>query len=259
MARQLVGPAALARAALVARRYYLDERSKVEIAGELGLSRFKVARLLDIARDSGLVRIEIGHPGLIDVDLAAQIMDRFGLEHAVVVDTQDDHAESMRRHLGQVAAELLAEVIGPEDVLGVAWSRAVGAMAKSAAPPVLGAGRPAHRSHLDAGRRSQLDRRRARCRPSGRRAGIRLLRALHGARRRHRACPSPAARHRPSVRSTAQGHQGRRRTGTVGARAVNALRHSPGPRPQNAGAGSVCVPRCPACSSRPMESPCRPT
>jgi len=46
MARQLVGPAALARAALVARRYYLDERSKVEIAGELGLSRFKIARLL---------------------------------------------------------------------------------------------------------------------------------------------------------------------------------------------------------------------
>src|SRR6478752_3085243 len=131
MARQLVGPAALARAALVARRYYLDERSKVEIADELGLSRFKIARLLETARDSGLVRIEIGHPGLIDVDLAARIMDRLGLEHAVVVDTQDDHAESMRRHLGQVAAELLAEVIGPEDVLGVAWSRAVGAMARA--------------------------------------------------------------------------------------------------------------------------------
>ena len=44
MTRQLAGPAALALAALVARRYFLDERSKVEIAGELGLSRFKVAR-----------------------------------------------------------------------------------------------------------------------------------------------------------------------------------------------------------------------
>ena len=131
MTRQLAGPAALALAALVARRYYLDGRSKVEIAGELGLSRFKIARLLDMARDSGLVRIEIGHPGLIDADLAAQIMERFRLKHAVVVDTEDDHVESMRRHLGQVAAELLAEVIAPEDVLGVAWSRAVGAMARA--------------------------------------------------------------------------------------------------------------------------------
>ena len=67
MTGQLAGRAALTLAALVARRYYLDQRSKVEIAGELGLSRFKIARLLDMARDSGLVRIEIGHPSLIDI------------------------------------------------------------------------------------------------------------------------------------------------------------------------------------------------
>jgi DNA-binding transcriptional regulator LsrR (DeoR family) len=131
MTKQIAGPASLALAALVARRYYLDERSKVEIAGELGLSRFKIARMLELARETGLVRIEIGHPGLIDADLSARIMDKFGMKHAVVVDTPDDHVESLRRHLGQVAAELLAEVIGPDDVLGVAWSRAVGAMAKA--------------------------------------------------------------------------------------------------------------------------------
>src|SRR3954454_1156061 len=91
--RQLAGPAGLALAALVARRYYLDERFKVEIAGELGLSRFKIARLLETAGDTGLVRIEIGHPGLVDVDLAAQIMDRFGLRHAVVVDTPEDRLD----------------------------------------------------------------------------------------------------------------------------------------------------------------------
>ena len=33
----------------MARRYYLDGESKVDIAAELGLSRFKVARLLDLA------------------------------------------------------------------------------------------------------------------------------------------------------------------------------------------------------------------
>jgi DNA-binding transcriptional regulator LsrR (DeoR family) len=131
VARQTTGPATLALAALVARRFYLDQRSKVEIAEELGHSRFKIARLLEMARDSGLVRIEIGHPGLIDVDLAAQMLDRFGLTQAVVVDTEDEHAESLRRHLGQVAAELIAEIIEPDDVFGVAWSRSVGAMAKA--------------------------------------------------------------------------------------------------------------------------------
>jgi len=131
MVNQLSGPASLVLSASVARRYYLDGRSKVEIAGEFGLSRFKVARLIDEARASGLVRIEIGHKGLIDVDLSARVQERFGLQHAVVVDVTDDRDESVRKHLGQVAAELLTEVIGPDDVLGVAWSRSVGAMAKA--------------------------------------------------------------------------------------------------------------------------------
>ena len=131
MVNQLTGPASLVLSASVARRYYLDGRSKVEIAEEFGLSRFKVARLIDVARASGLVRIEIGHKGLIDVDASAQVQERFGLAHAVVVDIADDDDESVRKHLGQVAAELLAEVIEPDDVLGVAWSRSVGAMAKA--------------------------------------------------------------------------------------------------------------------------------
>jgi len=141
MVNQLAGPASLVLSASVARRYYLDGRSKVEIAEEFGLSRFKVARLIDVARASGLVRIEIAHKGLIDVDLSARVQSRFGLRHTVVVDTQDDRDESVRKQLGQVAAELLAEVIEPEDVLGVAWSRSVGAMAKAlprlAAVPVV--------------------------------------------------------------------------------------------------------------------------
>src|SRR4051812_34481336 len=138
---QTAGPASLVLSASIARRYYLDGRSKLEIAEEFGLSRFKVARLIEAARESGLVRIEIGHKGRIDVDLSARLQAGFGLTHAVVVDTPDDADESVRKHLGQVAAELLAEVIGPEDVLGVAWARSVGAMASAlprlAAIPVV--------------------------------------------------------------------------------------------------------------------------
>lgn len=124
------GPASLVLSATVARRYYLDGRSKVQIGDELGLSRFKVARLLELARETGLVRIEIGHPGSIDVDLSARLQQAFGLERAVVVITRDDAPDTLSTQVGQVAAELLAEVVVPEDVLGVAWARSVGAMAK---------------------------------------------------------------------------------------------------------------------------------
>ena len=49
----------LVLAAEVARRHYLDDKSKIEISGELGISRFQVARLLDLARAAGLIRITI--------------------------------------------------------------------------------------------------------------------------------------------------------------------------------------------------------
>ena len=135
MAERSAGPAQLILSASVARRYYLDGRSKVEIAEEFGLSRFKVARLLDAARDSGLVHIEIRHAGVIDVDLSGRLQDRFGLEHAVVVDAPDDDAVHLRQQLGHATAELLGEVVTSSDVLGLAWARSVSAIS-AALPPL---------------------------------------------------------------------------------------------------------------------------
>src|SRR3954452_19353534 len=123
------GPAQLVLTASVARRYYLDGRSKVEIAEEFNLSRFKVARLLDDARSSGLVRIEIGHPGVVDVELSARLMDALALTHCVVTDTPDDHPATLREHLGVAAAAPLPELVTPDDVLGLSWGRSVSAMA----------------------------------------------------------------------------------------------------------------------------------
>lgn len=129
MAEHRPRPAQLVLLATIARRHYLDGRSKVEIAEEFGFSRFKVARLLDAAHECGVVHIEIRHTDGIAVDLSARLQDRFGLQHAVVVDTPRDDPNDLRTHLGRAAAQLLGEVITPRDVLGLAWARSVSAMA----------------------------------------------------------------------------------------------------------------------------------
>jgi DNA-binding transcriptional regulator LsrR (DeoR family) len=121
-------PARLVLTASVARRYYLDGKSQVEIAAELGLSRFQVARLLEAARASGLVRIEIPSAGAIDVELSDRLQDAYGLRHAIVVDTPHVNPDSLLPELGEAAAELLSEITTADDVLGLAWSRAVSAM-----------------------------------------------------------------------------------------------------------------------------------
>ena len=136
-----LGPAELVLTASVARRYYVDGKSKVEIADEFSVSRFKVARLISAARASGMVRIEIAYPGAIDVELSDRLRRAYRLTHALVIDTPDDDDASMRRHLGEAAAELLAEIVTAEDVLGLAWARSVGAMtaalARLAPVPVI--------------------------------------------------------------------------------------------------------------------------
>ena len=63
----------LSLAVAVARRYYLRDESKVDIARFLGVSRFKVARLLSLARSSGLVHVEIREPREAPDSVAAQL------------------------------------------------------------------------------------------------------------------------------------------------------------------------------------------
>ncbi len=118
-------PTELVLTARVARMYYLDDRSKTEIADELAISRFRVARLLDSARRSGLVRIEIDAPGKVNTDLSAQLQTAFGLAHAIVVDISDEDPVVLRRHLGEAAADVLHEIVKADDVLGLAWARSL--------------------------------------------------------------------------------------------------------------------------------------
>jgi DNA-binding transcriptional regulator LsrR (DeoR family) len=137
MATHSIKPTQLILLATVARRYFLDGRSKVEIAEEFGFSRFKVARLIEEARERGVVHIEIRHADGIDADLSARLQEKYQLQHTVVVDAPRDDPADLRKHLGRAAAELLAEVITPQDVLGLAWARSVSAMA-SALPRLPG-------------------------------------------------------------------------------------------------------------------------
>ena len=119
------GPAALVLTATVARRFYLDGATKSDIAAELGLSRFKVARLLDEARAAGIVRIELDSPGRIDLDLSVRLATAYQLRHCVVVDGPEDDEQLLRTSLGRAAADLVTEIVEDGDVLGLAWARSL--------------------------------------------------------------------------------------------------------------------------------------
>jgi len=122
-------PSEVVLAARVARQFYLEGVSKVDIADRLGISRFRVARLLDSARESGLVRIEIGLPGgMLDAGLSAELCSAFGLTQAFVFNFPDDESP-LRQRLGEAAGQVLMDLIKPGDVLGLTWSRTLSGLA----------------------------------------------------------------------------------------------------------------------------------
>ncbi|RUR01666.1 sugar-binding transcriptional regulator [Labedella endophytica] len=126
--------ASLLEAAVVARRYYLDRRQKSEIATELGVSRFKVARLLDLAHAAGLVHITVDVPADVDLPLSDRLVARFGMRRAIVVrgttpdgETAMDGA-TLLPVVGVAAARFLAETLRADETVGVSWGAGVGAV-----------------------------------------------------------------------------------------------------------------------------------
>jgi DNA-binding transcriptional regulator LsrR (DeoR family) len=126
-----VGPAELVRLAAVARRFYVDGRSKLEIAEEFGVSRFKIARLLDQALARGIVRIEVSVPAQIDTELSERVRTAYHLRHAIVVDTPEHPETDLRANLARVAADLLAETVVEGDILGLGYGRTITVMTEA--------------------------------------------------------------------------------------------------------------------------------
>ncbi|MDQ0614444.1 DNA-binding transcriptional regulator LsrR (DeoR family) [Microbacterium sp. W4I4] len=112
----------------ILRRYHLDDATKLEIASEFGISRFKVARLLEDAKRRGLVRIEIT-PSAADLDRSERLRRALGLRRAVVVsEATGRDPDAVRRAVGRASARLLTELAGRESVVGISASLALIAM-----------------------------------------------------------------------------------------------------------------------------------
>lgn len=123
MRTQGLGPSELVMAASIARAFHLEGRSKVEIGADLGISRYKVARVLQQARERGIVSIDINLPTHIDGDLSYDLQHEYGLRQAIVVSADESDEQGLRSSLAQVAADFLTETTTAADVLGVTWSR----------------------------------------------------------------------------------------------------------------------------------------
>lgn len=112
----------------VAKAYYIEDRSKVQIAEETGLSRWQVARVLNDAREEGLVTIRVADEETPRGGLAERLQQALGLRRAVVAPARALRPDAGVDAVAQALATYLGESVAPGESLAIGWSRAIEAM-----------------------------------------------------------------------------------------------------------------------------------
>jgi DNA-binding transcriptional regulator LsrR (DeoR family) len=112
--------------------YYEERMTQEEVAEQLGVSRASVVNFLQEARDRNIVTIAVASDHLQSVRIARTLSGRYGLSSCVVVPEDGGRMPNYER-VGRAGGRLLAEILEPDDVLGVSWGRTVLSLSASLA------------------------------------------------------------------------------------------------------------------------------
>lgn len=119
----------------VSKLYYEEGLSQDEIVARLNLSRSKISRLLQQARDEGIVQISVVTPKHLFSDLENELEKRFDLHEALVVESHaGDSAESIQRELGIAAAGYLERSLNASTTLGISWGSTLNSLVAALHP-----------------------------------------------------------------------------------------------------------------------------
>jgi DNA-binding transcriptional regulator LsrR (DeoR family) len=106
----------------IAKAYYKDGLTQQDIGERFGLSRIKVSRLLDQAREEKIVQVLIVHPPeALNVEYERKIEEMYHIKEAVVVSPTSNERPILYQELGEAAAACLVRHLQGHEVVGLTW------------------------------------------------------------------------------------------------------------------------------------------
>lgn len=109
----------------VAKMYYLMDCSQQEIANKLSISRPTVSRLLQQAKEEGIVEIRINDPSEDCKQYEKDLEEKFGLKRAVVTYAPMYEDKSIKTLIGKAAAAYLSDIVKDGDLIGTVWGTTI--------------------------------------------------------------------------------------------------------------------------------------
>jgi deoxyribonucleoside regulator len=117
-----------------AKLYYEHQLSQLEISKKLGVSRPTVSRLLQQARNTGIVRIEITDPSEVGTQLESALVNKFNLKKVLVVPNDTDDTRIIKKRLGKATVLFLDQLISEGIILGISWGTTMQEVARQIRP-----------------------------------------------------------------------------------------------------------------------------
>lgn len=112
--------------ARVARLYFVDNVKQADIAARLHISQASISRLLQRARDEGIVRISVEPPRGTFPELEERICRRYGLSEVIIADCDDAGDEHVLARIGEAAAHYVETTLHDGEVIGISsWSESL--------------------------------------------------------------------------------------------------------------------------------------
>lgn len=108
--------------------YYVKGLAQQQVASALGTTRSNVSRMLQGARDQGIVRFQIVRPLQRQPALERSLVERFGLEEAIVLPA--DAAADTISQVGELAATWLEDHVQHGMRITLSWGRTLRALAR---------------------------------------------------------------------------------------------------------------------------------
>lgn len=105
----------------VCKMYYYESWTQEKIAEKLGVSRPVISKMLQRAREEGIIEIVIHDDDQETSNLEKELEDIFKLKQVLVVPTKDLNKELLSSAVGKAAAQFVLKLIKNGDRVGVSW------------------------------------------------------------------------------------------------------------------------------------------
>lgn len=110
----------------VSKMYYYHNMTQNEIAEKFDISRIKVSRMLQQARDAGIVTVTVNDSPSYE-HLEKVIKEHFHLENVMITDIHD---HDVRASLAKIAGNYLNTILEEKEIIAVGWGKTLKELTK---------------------------------------------------------------------------------------------------------------------------------